>query len=270
MTIAAVWLGLTMKRLRDQERAVSRILELGGKVAYDFQRDAEWNTIPNPIPPGPQWLRLIFGPQWRVRVIAANFHIEGHGRATDQDLAILSDLPDLRHLELGGSKSITDEGLSHVGRLENLEGLVLKDCTSITDEGLVHLSSLYSLTNLSLVRCRMDGSGLRHVKHLPLRYLCLNYVPITDDNLASVAAMGEMEMLELQETAITGHGLNHTKGLTNLRRLDVNRTAVDDAGLVHLTGLAKLEHLLLSRTQVTNQGVDGLKQALPNLHSIDH
>lgn len=45
MTIAAVWLGLTMKRIRDQERGVARILELDGYVRYDYQVDANGKVL---------------------------------------------------------------------------------------------------------------------------------------------------------------------------------------------------------------------------------
>jgi hypothetical protein len=62
MSITALWLGFTMKRLRDQELAVARILELGGIVSYDFQYDPDGNFDSNAEPPGPQWLRRIFGP----------------------------------------------------------------------------------------------------------------------------------------------------------------------------------------------------------------
>ena len=43
----AVWLGFTMKRVRDKEEAVRAIHDLGGTVRYDYQYDADWNFLPN-------------------------------------------------------------------------------------------------------------------------------------------------------------------------------------------------------------------------------
>jgi hypothetical protein len=269
VTIAAVWLGLTMKQLRDRERAVSRILEFGGAVGYNYQFDPDHNYKQSAAPPGPQWLRTLFGPQCNVRVVLVELDLEGGSRATDQDLELLLNFPDLRALEWGNSP-ITDEGLRHIGRLKRLESLALKDCTALTDEGLSQLGSLQQLTNLSLVRCRMNGSGLRHLTPLPIQVLSLNYTPVTDDNLGVVATWSGMTNLTLQGTKLTDRALVNFRELKKLRELDLNRTVVSDGGLVHLTGLANLSHLLLSRTEVTDEGVDKLKRSLPNLKQVDH
>jgi hypothetical protein len=270
MTVVAVWLGLTMKRLREQERAVARIRELGGQVTYDYQIDAEGNPISNPEPPGLQSIRRLFGPQWGLRVIHVDLTVEVGSRATDRDLEVLLSLPDITYLNVGETRLITNEGLRIIGGLAQLKELDLSYCEGITDDGLVHLSRLHQLWLLSLVGCRMNGSGLRHIQHLPLRSLSLNWVPVTDDHLAAVAAMTQLSSLDMQETAITGHGLTHVALLKNLRHLDVNRTGVDDASLMYLFGLSKLTHLYLSDTKVTGDAVAKLRQALPNLQQVDY
>jgi hypothetical protein len=269
MTVAAVWLGFTMKRIRDQERAVARILELGGAVRYDYQVEAVENFNANAEPAGPKWIRRVLGPQWNVRVVHVDLGVEGGGRATDADLKLLKALPGLQGLTLDGNAALTNDGLKLVGQLRNLTTLFIADCPLITDEGLVHLRNLAKLQSVQLVRCNMDGSGLKHVKHLPISYLVLNYTPVIDEHLAAVAFMTELTVLDMQEAAITSRGLVHVKDLTKLWELDLNRTAVDDEGLKHLTGLVKLTHLLLSDTNVTDEGVAKLKASLPNLKSVD-
>ncbi len=67
---------------------------------------------------------------------------------TDDDLALLADMPRLRKLSLSNSR-VTDAGLEHVGELTQLESLWL-DGTKITDAGLPKLHSLVKLKYLYL------------------------------------------------------------------------------------------------------------------------
>ena len=62
----------------------------------------------------------------------------------------------------------------------------------------------------------------------------------TDDDLAQIASLAELE------------------------RLNLYATGVSDAGIVHIKKLSHLKYLNLSYTQVTNQGAAEIRQALPN------
>jgi hypothetical protein len=86
MTAMAVWLGFTMKRLRDQEQAVARIQELGGTVTYHYQLDENGNWISDAQPPGPRWLRAILGPHWGVHFMSVFVSFADDNSATDRDV----------------------------------------------------------------------------------------------------------------------------------------------------------------------------------------
>lgn len=72
MTTFAVWLGVIVKRAREQREAVKAIEALGGQVRYDWHYDSfrarrDGVSFNSPLsksmqaPNGPQWLRQIFG-----------------------------------------------------------------------------------------------------------------------------------------------------------------------------------------------------------------
>lgn len=89
-------------------------------------------------------------------------------------------------------------------------------------------------------------------------------VQATDHDLEAVKLFPKLKWLRLTDTAITDDGLAHLQGLTDLQNLCLRRTAVTDAGLAHLRGLTELQDLDLEKTKVTDQGVRQLQQALPN------
>lgn len=76
LTVISVWLGVVVRRAREQREAVNAIEALGGSVRYDWQPDfvraegmgaggADQTYVPNvkikPSPGGPAWLRQLIG-----------------------------------------------------------------------------------------------------------------------------------------------------------------------------------------------------------------
>ena len=124
--------------------------------------------------------------------------------------------------------------------MSSLQELDLSENTSIFDEGLVHLVEMKQLKKLNLWR-----------------------VPITDEGVASLAGLTEMEWLNLDNVAyLSDDGLPHLKAMTKLKFLHLGSTAVTDAGMQHLIGLTALDDLKVTRTGVTEQGVSELKKTL--------
>jgi|ERR1051326_1254419 Leucine-rich repeat (LRR) protein len=82
---------------------------------------------------------------------------------------------------------------------------------------------------------------------------------ISDDDLACVEKLTDLEGLYLRRCKITDKGLEHVKGLTKMRYLFLSDTSVTDAGLANLKNLQKLETLNLEGTQLTDTGLAQLK-----------
>ncbi len=81
---------------------------------------------------------------------------------TDDDLALLTDMPRLRELILSNS-GVTDAGLEHIGKLTQLESLSLGG-TKITDTGLLKLRSLVNLKFLYLPENSRTGPGFAAIQ----------------------------------------------------------------------------------------------------------
>ena len=104
----------------------------------------------------------------------------------------------------------------------------------------------YGVADADLARL----AGLRQLKLLDLREN-----PIGDAGLEHVAELTQLEWLILDRTRITSAGLSHLTGLTRLRRLSLAECEIDDAGLESLASLSSLEFLDLSRTRISDAGI---------------
>ncbi len=93
----------------------------------------------------------------------------------------------------------------------------------------------------------------------------------TDDDLAHLAALYQLQELSLHQTKVSGAGLVHLKGLSRLKKLFLTDTRTDDGGLAHLSGLQELQVLGLSGTKVSDAGIVHLKKltGLSSLFLID-
>jgi hypothetical protein len=243
VTLLCIWLAVESTRARRQKQAIATIQQLGGRIAFDYQLDRHRKWTKRKVPAAPQWLTAAIGDDYFRHVVLINFD-EGSD-PTDDDLAILQDLPDLREL-------------------------TLMNRTKFTDAGLRNLSALPRLEVLALSGTKVYGSGLAHFRY-PERIsgLSLDNAPITDEALMHVGKMSNLKWLVMNNTKITDKGLAHLASLKSLESLQFRGTAVTDDGLAHLKSLSSLKQLLLDDTQTTPAGRARLKQALPGCQGLD-
>lgn len=218
---------------KQQEEAVKRIEELGGKVWYDYETKYDeaheahlLDSLAEPADPAAFH-----------RVVFVNFF--GNDRVADDDLKCLASLPALEGVSLARTK--------------------------VTNRGLAHLAGLKKLTNLNLQETAVGNDGLKHLQGATgLRKLGLWKVAINDDGLKHLAGLKNLRSLTLDETRITDAGLVHLKDMTELSEwFGLAGTGVTDEGLQHLKGFTKLKQLVLRNTAVTADGVKGLQKSLP-------
>ena len=155
IAIGCVWLGPKANRAQRQHRAVEAIRKLGGTVNYDYESDGSEQ------PPYPAWLRNLVPHDYLGTVITVNL---AKTRVTDDDLQILSGLPDLVALHLLDCK-ITDVGIRKISLLAKLRILVLRQ-TDCTDQGLVSLKTLINMRHLNLSRTQISDEGLVALHHV--------------------------------------------------------------------------------------------------------
>ncbi len=171
----------------------------------------------------------------------------------------LGALTSLEELERTDRVEWTDETLADIKGLTNLRTLEL-GASLVTDDGLIALAGMKELTRLWCRATPITGSGLKHLAGLTkLRFLSLSMGKASDAGMASIPAFPELATLELRQTAITDATLAHLAKLPKLENLDVDETGVTDAGIPQLKKLVSLKLLDIAKTKITKAGVAELK-----------
>lgn len=88
---------------------------------------------------------------------------------------------------------------------------------------------------------------------------------ISDDGVAALAGMVNLERLHLENTGITDAALAHLRDLPRLSYLNLYATGITDEGLRQLAGLKSLQAIYLWQTEVTDDGVDAFASGIPGL-----
>ena len=212
MTITGVALGLYLKRVQDQIRAVAMIESLGGRCWYEFQLDENRIKLPESSEPSVMdRMRQLLGEHFFSNVVIVSLDEKAF---TDDDVKLLVGLRHLKRLDLDGPK-VTDATLKIIGRMQRLEELYLFD-TLVTDDGLKDISKLDRLTGLSLSVSR-----------------------ITDDGIARLQSLAALEQLYLSNNTISDEGIQYLSVLPSLQSVEAFNTNVTSVGAAALPG-AKL------------------------------
>jgi Leucine-rich repeat (LRR) protein len=192
--------------------------------------------------------------------------LRSNHRITDAGIVHLADLDRLEWLDVS-ELALTDVALSHLGGLSNLQTLILP-ARGITGVGFEHLADLTTLTTLRPGKSVTD-EGLRHIGALrSLNSLTLSETPITEVGLSHLSGLNELEQLDLRRTPMTAVGLRGVGELRGLKSLTLSRTAISDEGLAYLGELAELEVLHLEGTRITDAALVHLKP-LKKLRRLD-
>jgi len=117
----------------------------------------------------------------------------------------------------------------------------------------------------SSVASARDGGRCRKCIRRCRRRHCHRGPRVTDDHLAQLTGLRELQGLGLACADVTDSGLVHLQGMHELRNLGLEHTLITDAGLTRLKSLAKLQTVDLHGTKVTAAGIAELQEALPHL-----
>jgi Leucine-rich repeat (LRR) protein len=152
------------------------------------------------------------------------------GPLRDEDLAALTDLPNLETLVLR-STDVSDAAAEQISRLSQLTRLVLGQ-TRISDRGLARLCELAQLRDLNLDATAITDAGLPALRNLThLTALRFGQSELTSAGLDTIGALGGLQFLILQHAHLTGPGLLKLTGLTQLQSLYLQGNDIDEADL---------------------------------------
>jgi hypothetical protein len=193
--------------------------------------------------------------------------------------------------------SLTLAALKEIASFKRLESLSLWG-TSVDDDDIERLAGLENLRAIDLSFTDVTGGSLRTLSSMKrLVSVRLEGCDVRDEHLSALAEMPQLGMLYLGRTKVTDAGLKPLRELKKINLLQLSDCAVTDAGLASLGDLPDVQHLWLSKTirygnddrshltdgcidyllsldtlidlqiadsQLTEDGVNRLREGLPN------
>jgi hypothetical protein len=297
--VALGCLGRFWHGVQHQRRLVAMIEQANGQIGYDYEfglgdelgtpeRDALWTihttnddgfqertfvTDAGEIaevetPPGPKFIRELLGNDVFSSVELISFGWEGSPGELDPRL--LLELPHLKVVVLSGPQ-VSDVWLNYVVQIPELHGLALLG--NEKGPSPAALSRLQFLKKLRWIR--LDGAWVTDdsvacVANLSqLNSLSLRSPNVTPGIFASIGQLAELRQLDLAGMEHLGDDeTEHLGKLSKLQWLQAVNTSIADRTVAHLAGLTELEELDLAGTKVGDQGMEYLA-GLPELDHLD-
>ncbi len=183
---------------------------------------------------------------------------------TDASMESIAKLDKLRELSLFGCTAVTDEGLKKLASLKDLGVLNVHDANA-TISGLSCLNGLSNLRRLDIDGVKQDYTGLDLAGLKKLEQLTMG--TRRDGGVigdADVACLTRLTWFQIGHPAIrspslTDQGLASLVGLTQMDRLTIGGPDLTDDGLAHLRRMKKLDMLNIYGGKFTDQGLKNLE-----------
>ena len=153
------------------------------------------------------------GLQYLVDLKQLNSVLLNAGQATEIGLQYLAELPELERLHLKSSKIlITDDTLANLHLLPQLRHLVAANSTGVTDAGMEHVTKLKNLESLNLTGTAVGDAGVKQLSRLTnLQLFALDRTAVSDSSVVHLSEMSNLHYLLVQKTAITKQGATALK-----------------------------------------------------------
>lgn len=176
---------------------------------------------------------------------------DAHGQMTDAMLSRIADLEHVTTLRLDSSRQLTDAGLRHLARMPQLEHLEIGG-TAITDAGLAVLERLGELRTFSAWGTRITDAGAAHLAHCQRLERIELGGTMTGDGL--IAAMdGKAHLTHLR----TGNGVTDA-GIERLHAIPVFKSWHGGDVAMRLTSYDCGPNYLMVRGPFTDRGLASL------------
>ncbi|MEZ6045681.1 MAG: hypothetical protein R3C11_08905 [Planctomycetaceae bacterium] len=204
---------------------------------------------------------------------------------TGKGVARLRNSASLKTLWIGNSLS-DDDLWNSLLQLPNLESYIC-DQLELTEEHILKVNSDINWIALGrlLGPLHLTDVGMQNLKYFKkLKRLNLSGSDISDESLAVLSHLTNLEDLSLSNTKITSRGIVSLKNLPNLRYLhldgtninsdaaetlqtlpslqliNLSNTVFDDTGIKRLTAQQKIRDLILERTRITENVFEDLNR----------
>lgn len=195
--------------------------------------------------------------------------LRGNMEAGDLTLEVLSSLPNLKALK-HRSTSVTDYGLELLSENASLENLLIQDF-AISDASGPYLAKLLKLTQLEIIRCQGFGNdGVKALAGMPLQRLTLRDLPVVaDDAMLVFKDMPKLKRLYLHELGgVSDVGLKNLSSVESLETLDIwSIPQMTDATVQVIASLPNLTELSIRSTAITDASIKTISQ-MPKLKRL--
>jgi len=267
LSVGFAWLGSEIRYAKRQGAAVDSLLNLGGKVYWDYEfvdGRITWEASEGKVKaPGPLWLKSLVGEKGLAEVTYFQSGFDDT-ELTDDDLVHVGQLRGLQTVLIHRTK-ITDSGIAHLQKLPQLRCFLFRG-EGLSNDSVEHLNSMPQLSEVALTNTKINDEGLEELSaNNKIWRLKIGGTKITNKGLAYLSRLENLTRLDLSDTTISDAGAKHLGKLTGLEYLDLNGTNISDVGVASLINLKEsLAHLCIAGTSVTDECVDDLK----NLHQL--
>lgn len=177
------------------------------------------------------------------------------------DFQLLNKLEKLQELDLSGT-NVRDLDLVALSNLTNLKTLNLYKCQSITGSSLKAVKSSTNLATVSLGRTRLQLEYLRDLSGLPITNINLSKLKVNDKSLTPLLSM-PLTILNLEDTTVTDKELIViAKSLNNLNDLYTQGCKnIDGSFLKHIDKLPRLRILSLRASGIKKNSLKYLSRS---------
>ncbi|HQR06812.1 MAG TPA: hypothetical protein PLN21_08325 [Gemmatales bacterium] len=161
-----------------------------------------------------------------------------------------------------------DQVLAEISTLKHLQWIQLGNLT-YTEKGLRQLAGSTTLKAVVMGNFSKDDDLKQIAKIRSLRTLYLNRnKEMTDRGIRELAALKQLEWLDLSGTGVTDAGMKELAALKELSWINLSGTSVTDVTAAQLRSLNKLSHVDLAYTGVSQ---DGLREVakIKGMKSLD-
>jgi Leucine-rich repeat (LRR) protein len=172
----------------------------------------------------------------------------------DEDLAHVARLRHLKSIDFQTSPKLTDDALRCLGRLPQLERLTISG-GQYTAAGFKHLAGLRHLKKLGLVSWQRSAPSTPLTDPLVTWLGSERAIEVTDQDMAEIGQLTELEELRLASILVTDVGLAHLSALANLKTLELGATNITTAGFEHLAKLQNLQQVKLYCPRLSDDGL---------------
>ncbi len=188
-------------------------------------------------------------------------------RCTDETLATLGRMRELRSVGLEDLPQVTDAGFAALAGADRIQTLYVKN-VPLGDDGLrrMNVAGKLQLTVVQLNSTNVGDAGVQMVNGLPqLEHLELIACPITDGVLVGIGRARHLQVLQISSPDLTGATLDNLAGLNQLQVLSLADGDLTDANLRRLPPLPALIRLVLDGKGLTTGGVSAVLPRVPSL-----